>query len=91
MLPLGSRFSRLVFLMNSDLPIRHSAFTWRVDRLVAVVLYAASVITVSVFLMHGWDLLWAAWVLLFWGCFATCSSILTLGTTSVRSLRAAAL
>ena len=54
MLPLGSRFSRLVFPMNSDLPIRHSAFTWRVDRLVAVVLYAASVITVSVFLMHGW-------------------------------------
>lgn len=50
--------------MSSDLPVAHSAVTWRVDRLFTLALYAIAVITVSVFLMHGWGLLWAACVVL---------------------------
>ena len=59
--------------MSSDLPVPHSAVTWRVDRLFTLALYSIAVIAVSVFLMHGWGLLWAACVLLFWVCFEACS------------------
>ena len=60
--------------MSTDLPIPQPVATWRVDRLFSMALYAIAVIAVSVFLMHGWGLLWAACVLLFWGCFEACSN-----------------
>ena len=39
------------------------------SRIAVWILYGVSVLATSVFLMHGWGVVWAACVLLFWYCF----------------------
>ena len=45
-----------------------------IGRVFAWVLYGIAVLAISVFLMHGWGVVWAGCVLLFWACFQFCSS-----------------
>ena len=54
--------------MSSDSAIQRPAISIpEISFFSPVVIYAILIVTLSVFLMHGWGILWAACVLLFWG------------------------